>query len=88
MRGSKNGRRAFTRLIGDCADAALRHAGAGRGSDAVLVFPGQRVITSEGVVRTVAFTDPRGVWVFGPSGRPYLATIRADAWGGEPSLAA
>jgi hypothetical protein len=50
------------------------------------VHAGQRVITSAGVTRIVAFVDPAGhAYVYGPAGLE-RAHVVCDAWGGEPSL--
>ncbi len=55
----------------------------------VIVQPGQRVITSGGIVATVAFVSPRGVvHAIGPCDRlPRPVAVRGDAWGGEPDQA-
>ncbi len=50
------------------------------------VFPGQRVITSAGTVRTVAFTARGAVYVYGAGGEVEVAIVRSDAWGGEADL--
>ena len=49
----------------------------------VNVQPGQRVITTGGVARTVAFTSRGVVYVFGQRGLPEPARVRYDALGGE-----
>lgn len=50
-------------------------------------FPGQRVITTQGTVRTVAFVSAHGV-VYGycPRGELEVIVPRSDAWGGENDL--
>ncbi len=51
------------------------------------IFPGQRVVTSDGTVRTVAFLTPSGqVFVWAPTGVPVPARILHEAWGGDGDL--
>jgi hypothetical protein len=53
------------------------------GRPGTTALPGQRVVTSEGVVRTVAFVRNGTAFVYGPRGLPEPATVRYDALGGE-----
>lgn len=48
-----------------------------------IVQPGQRVITTAGVVRVVAFARNGIVFVYGSRGLPEPANVRYDALGGE-----
>lgn len=52
----------------------------------VTVHPGQRVVTTHGDTRVVAFATPEGVWCYGPRGLELCAVV-CDAWGGEHDLA-
>lgn len=47
------------------------------------VLPGQRIVTSAGTTRTVAFVRHGIVYVYGPRGLPEPAVVRYDALGGE-----
>ena len=47
------------------------------------VQPGQRVITTGGVVRVVAFARNGIVFVYGARGLPEPANVRYDALGGD-----
>lgn len=51
------------------------------------VHPGQRVITTAGTTRTVAFIHAGTTYVYGPRGLPEPARVVCDAWGGEAELA-
>lgn len=53
----------------------------------MIVFPGQRVITTQGTVRTVAYVSVYGV-IYGYSPKGHLEVIqpRCDAWGGDADL--
>ena len=48
-----------------------------------VVHPGQRIITSAGVVRVVAFARNGIVFVYGARGLPEPANVRYDALGGD-----
>lgn len=48
-----------------------------------ILFPGQRVITTEGKTETVAFTRNGQAYVFGCNGLPKPVKVVGDAWGGE-----
>jgi hypothetical protein len=51
------------------------------------VYPGQRVITAEGAIATVAFTAPDGrTFVYDRAGTPRPVRVAFDAFGGEPAL--
>lgn len=47
-----------------------------------IVYPGQKVITTEGRSEIVAFVMV-GVFVYQPNGRFKLVTVVGDTWGGE-----
>lgn len=47
-----------------------------------IVYPGQKVITTEGRTEIVAFFM-FGVFVYQPNGRFKLVEVVGDAWGGE-----
>lgn len=50
------------------------------------VFPGQRIITTKGTVRTVAYVSRHGVvyaFPMRPNGDYEAVTPRYEAWGGE-----
>lgn len=49
----------------------------------IIVFPGQKVIASDGRVHTVAFCNCGQVYAFGLNGLPEPITVATDAWGGE-----
>ena len=49
----------------------------------IVLFPGARVITTEGEVATVAFVMAGQVFVYGRYGLPKAVTVCGDAWGGE-----
>lgn len=49
-------------------------------------LPGQKIITTEGVVRTVALVLNGAVYVYGSHGWLIKVTPRGDAWGGEHDL--
>lgn len=52
----------------------------------MLVYPGQKVITTQGTVRTVAYVSQYGiVYAYGPNGLEAIQP-RSDAWGGEHNL--
>ena len=51
-----------------------------------MFHPGQRIITTQGTVRTIAFMSRYGVvYVYGPRGLEAVVP-RSDAWGGEHDL--
>ncbi len=54
----------------------------------VFVFPGQRVIATDGQVHTVAFVNHGQVFAFGKNGLPVPIIVSTDAWGGEHDQAA
>lgn len=45
-------------------------------------FTGQRVITTHGTVRTIAFIEGERIFAYGPRGLERI-TPRYEAWGGE-----
>ena len=47
------------------------------------VQPGQRVITTGGVVRVVAFSSRGVIYVYNQRGLPEPANVRYDALGGD-----
>ena len=49
----------------------------------VLVYPGQKVVTTDGRVVTVAFVNCGQVYCFGRNGLPEAVTVVGDAFGGE-----
>lgn len=49
----------------------------------IIVFPGQKVIASDGRVHTVAFVNCGQVYAFGLNGLPEPITVVGDAFGGE-----
>ncbi len=49
----------------------------------IVVYPGQKVVTTEGKTETVAFVLFGQAFVFQPFGRFKLVEICGDAWGGE-----
>lgn len=52
-----------------------------------MVHAGQRIITTQGTVRTVAYVSHYGiVLVYCPRGGLECVTPRSDAWGGEHDL--
>jgi hypothetical protein len=50
------------------------------------VYPGQRVVTSHGAVRVVAFVRGHEVFVFTPRGGVERAVVRYDALGGDAGV--
>lgn len=52
----------------------------------LMVFPGQRVITTGGEIATVAFVNHGQVYVFGANGLPKVVDIVGEAWGGEHDM--
>ncbi len=51
------------------------------------VYPGQRIITTGGIVRTVALISKNGiVYAYAPRGGLEAVVPRSDAWGGEHDL--
>lgn len=51
-----------------------------------MVNAGQRIITTQGTVRTVAAVINGEVYVYAPNGWLEKVTVRCDAWGGENDL--
>lgn len=49
----------------------------------IIVFPGQKVVTTTGKVVTVAFVNCGQVYAFGLNGLPEAVTVVTDAWGWE-----
>lgn len=49
----------------------------------VIVFPGQKIIATDGKVHTVAFVNCGQVYGFGLNGLPEPITVVGDAFGGE-----
>jgi hypothetical protein len=49
----------------------------------IMVYPGQKVITTEGRTEIVAFTLLGQVYVYQASGGVKLVQVVGDAWGGE-----
>lgn len=49
----------------------------------VIVFPGSRVITSDGDVVTVATIVGGRVYAYARDGWLKIVDVRGDAWGGE-----
>lgn len=49
----------------------------------IIVFPGQKVIASDGKVHTVAFVNCGQVYAFGLNSLPKPITVATDAWGWE-----
>ncbi len=45
--------------------------------------PGQRVITTKGIVQVVAFVQGEKVFAYGPRAIPEPVVVRYDALGGE-----
>lgn len=52
----------------------------------LVVFPGQRVICTDGKTHTVAYQSHGQVFVFGANGMPVPAKPVTDAWGGEHDM--
>jgi hypothetical protein len=51
---------------------------------ALAVHPGQRVLTTQGTTRTVAFTSRGGqIYAYGLDGGLEPISVVCDAWGGE-----
>lgn len=50
------------------------------------IHAGQRIITTQGTVRTVAYVSNGVVWAYAPNGGLECVTPRSDAWGGEHDL--
>ena len=48
-----------------------------------IVYPNQKVITTQGNVATVAFVSCGQVYVFGRNGLPVPVKVCGDAFGGE-----
>lgn len=46
-------------------------------------FPGQRVITTHGTVRVIAFIEGEKVFAFSPRGGIERVIPKTEAWGGE-----
>ncbi len=49
----------------------------------IIVFPGQKVITTAGKVVVVAFVNCGQVYAFGQNGLPEPVIVVTDAYGGE-----
>lgn len=49
----------------------------------IIVFPGSKVLATDGKVHTVAFVNCGQVYGFGLNGLPEPITVVCDAWGGE-----
>ncbi len=46
-------------------------------------FPNQRVITTHGTIRTIAYIVGEKVFAFSPNGGIERITPKCEAWGGE-----
>lgn len=52
-----------------------------------MVVSGQKIITTQGTIRTVAFVSQHGiVYAYAPKGGYEAVTPRSDAWGGEHDM--
>lgn len=52
-----------------------------------MVVSGQKIITTQGTVRIVAFVSRHGiVYAYAPNGGIEAVTPRSDAWGGEHDM--
>lgn len=49
----------------------------------IIVFPGQKCVSTEGEVVTIAVINDGGVWAYGRDGLPKAVDIVGDAFGGE-----
>lgn len=55
----------------------------------MFIYPGQKIITIQGTVRTVAYVSTYGiVYAYNPRGGLEVIVPRSDAWGGDQDLLA